>query len=177
MPDWDDFVLVGRIARAHGIRGQVIVNPETDFVEARFRPGAVLQVRRAGVVQPLRVTTMRVHKGRPIIGVDSVETMNDAEELAGLELRVPPGELEPLPPGTYYRHDLVGCLVETRGGDVVGEVTAVEGDMGSSRLVLRSAGGEVLIPLAQAICVNIDTAARRIVIDPPEGLLDVNRRL
>jgi 16S rRNA processing protein RimM len=77
----------------------------------------------------------------------------------------------------YYWHDLVGCRVETTGGEVVGDVTAVEGDMGSSRLVLRSAGGEVLIPLAQAICVNIDTAARRIVIDPPEGLLDANRRL
>jgi 16S rRNA processing protein RimM len=102
--------------------------------------------------------------------------MNDAEALAGLELRVPPGELEPLPPGMYYRHDLVGCRVETTGGETVGEVTAVEGDMASSRLVLRTASGEVLIPVAEAICVNIDTAARRIVIDPPDGLLDVNRR-
>jgi 16S rRNA processing protein RimM len=127
-------------------------------------------------VQQLRVTTMRVHKGRPIIGIEGVETMNDAEELAGLELRVPPGELEPLPAGMYYRHDLVGCRVETTAGEAVGEVRAVEGDMGTSRLVVRSADGEVLIPLAQAICVDIDIAARQIVIDPPEGLLDVNRR-
>jgi 16S rRNA processing protein RimM len=174
--DWNDFVLVGRVARAHGIRGQVIVNPDTDFVETRFQPGAVLHVRRGGVVQPVRVTTMRVHKGRPIVGLEGVETMNDAEEWAGLELRVPAGELEPLPPGMYYRHDLVGCRVETVAGEAIGEVAAVEGDMGSSRLVVRNAGGEVLIPLAEAICVNIDTAARRIVIDPPDGLLDVNRR-
>lgn len=177
MTPWDDFVLVGWIGRAHGIRGQVIVNPETDFVDTRFQPGAVLQVQRSGVVQQLRVTTMRVHKGRPIIGIEGVETMNDAEELAGLELRVPPGELEALPAGMYYRHDLVGCRVETTAGEAVGEVTAVEGDMGTSRLVIRSVDGEVLIPLAQAICVNIDIAARRIVIDPPDGLLDVNRRL
>jgi 16S rRNA processing protein RimM len=174
--DWNDLVLVGRIARAHGIRGQVIVNPDTDFVETRFRPGSEFFVQRAGAVQALRVTTMRVHKGRPIIGLEGVETMNDAEAMAGLELRVPQAELEPLPPGMYYRHDLVGCRVETDLGDAVGEVAAVEGDMASSRLVLRTEGGEVLIPLAQAICVNIDTAARRIVIDPPEGLLDVNRR-
>jgi 16S rRNA processing protein RimM len=174
--DWNDFVLVGRIARAHGIRGQVIVNPDTDFVETRFQPGSVLHVQRGGTVQPLRVTTMRVHKGRPIVGLEGIETMNEAEELAGLELRVPASELEALPPGMYYRHDLVGCRVETTGGEVVGDVTAVEGDMGSSRLVLRSASGEVLVPLVQAICVDIDTAARRIVIDPPEGLLDVNRR-
>jgi 16S rRNA processing protein RimM len=176
MPPWEDFVLVGRIARAHGIRGQVIVNPDTDFVETRFQPGAVLHVQRGGRVEPVRVTTMRVHRGRPIIGLEGVETMNDAEALAGLELRVPSDALGPLPPGMFYRHDLVGCLVETKAGEAVGEVSAVEGDMGSSRLVLRSPGGEVLIPLAEAICVNIDTAARRIVIDPPDGLLDANRR-
>ncbi len=176
MSAWEDFVLVGRIARAHGIRGQVVVNPETDFAETRFQPGAVLHLRRAGTVRPVRVTTMRLHKGRPIIGLEGVETMNDAEALAGLEIRVPPGELEPLPPGVYYWHDLVGCRVETVAGEAVGEVTGVEGNAGSSRLVVRSAAGEVLIPLAQAICVNIDIAARRIAIDPPEGLLDVNRR-
>jgi 16S rRNA processing protein RimM len=174
--DWEELALVGRIARAHGIRGQVIVNPETDFPESRFQPGAVLQVRRNGSLQALRVTTCRFHRGRPIIGLEGVETMNDAEELAGLELRVPAGELEPLPPGTFYRHDLVGCQVETAGGDAVGEVSAVEGEMGTSRLVVRSPRGEVLVPLAEAICVNIDTGARRIVIDPPEGLLDLNRR-
>lgn len=176
MADWNDFALVGRVARAHGIRGQVIVNPETDFIEARFRPGAVVHLCRGGRVDRLRITTMRVHQGRPIIGLEGVETMTDAETLAGLELRVPAEELEPLPPGVFYRHDLVGCRVETSGGAQVGEVTSVEGEMGSSRLVVRSPGGEVLIPLAEAICVSIDTAARRIVVDPPEGLLDVNRR-
>lgn len=176
MSDWNDYILVGRIARPHGIRGQVIVNPETDFVETRFQPGAMLHALRGGVIVPLRITSLRLFKGRPIVGLEGVETMNEAEELAGVELRVPPGALEPLPPGLYYRHDLVGCRVETTRGEAIGDVTAVEGDMGSSRLVLRTAGGEVLIPLAQAICVNIDTAARRIVIDPPDGLLDVNRR-
>lgn len=176
MPGWDDYALVGRVARAHGIRGQVIVNPETDFVESRFRPGAVLHVQRGGRVEALRVTTMRVHQGRPIIGLEGFETMNDAETLAGLELRIPAEELEPLPEGVFYRHDLVGCRVETVGGETVGEVARVEGEMSTSRLIVDSPRGEVLIPLVQSICVTIDTAARRIVIDPPAGLLDVNRR-
>ena len=174
--NWDDYALVGRIARAHGIRGQVIVNPETDFLEERFRVGGVLHVRRGSVVATVRITTMRVHQGRPIIGLEGVETMNDAEALAGLELRVPPEDLAPLPAGVFYRHDLVGCRVETVAGAAVGEVTAVEGDMGTSRLVVRGADGEILIPLAQAICVRIDTAARQIVVDPPAGLLEANRR-
>jgi 16S rRNA processing protein RimM len=93
-----------------------------------------------------------------------------------VELRVPVGELEPLPDGMFYRHDLVGCRVETAGGQAVGDVVKVEGDLGASRLVVDGPGGEVLVPLAQAICVVIDIAARRIVVDPPEGLLELNRR-
>ena len=136
----------------------------------------MLHVQRGGQAQALRVTTMRVHRGRPIIGLEGFETMNEAETLAGLELRVPEDELEPLPSGMFYRHDLVGCRVETAGGSWVGDVAAVEGEMGTSPLVVSAPGGEVLIPLAEAICVSIDTAARRIVVDPPDGLLELNRR-
>jgi 16S rRNA processing protein RimM len=176
VPGWDEYALVGRIARPHGIRGQVIVNPETDFLEERFRPGGELRMRRGEAVVTVRITTMRVHQGRPIIGLEGVDTMNDAKELAGLELRVPAEALAPLPAGVFYRHDLVGCRVETVGGEPVGEVAAVEGDMGASRLVVRAADGEILIPLAEAICVRIDPASRQIVVDPPAGLLDANRR-
>lgn len=176
MADWDEYALVGLVARAHGIRGEVIVNPETDFLEARFQPGAVLHLQRGGRVEALRVTSCRVHRGRPIIGLEGIETMNDAETLAGLELRVPATALAPLPPGVFYRHDLVGCRVETTAGEAVGEVARVEGEMGTSRLVVGTPGGEVLIPLAEAICVSIDTAARRVVVDPLPGLLELNRR-
>ena len=174
--EWNECAVVGRVARAHGNRGQVIVNPETDFVEDRFQVGAQLLASRGGRVDRLRVTAMRVHLGRPVIALEGVETMNDAEALAGVELRVPVSELAPLPSGMFYRHDLVGCRVETVAGAPVGDVTSVEGDLGSSRIVVASPGGDVLIPLAQAICVEIDIAARRIVVDPPEGLLEVNRR-
>jgi len=173
---WDDYALVGRVARAHGNRGQVIVNPETDFLEERFRPGAVVHTRRGGRVEALRITGARFHRGRPVIAFEGVGTMNDAEAMAGLELRVPPGELEPLPEGVFYRHDLVGCRVETVQGRLVGEVAAVEGDYGASRLVLRDEAGEVLIPLAAHICVRVDIAGRLIVVDPPEGLIELNRR-
>lgn len=174
--EWNDCAVVGRVARAHGNRGEVIVNPDTDFVEDRFAVGSELFVRRAGGVSRVRISAMRVHQGRPIIAIDGVVTMNDAEAMAGVELRVPVGDLEALPDGTYYRHDLVGCRVETVRGETVGAVVKVEGDLGLSRLVVDAPGGEVLIPLAQAICVVIDIAARRIVVDPPAGLLEVNRR-
>jgi 16S rRNA processing protein RimM len=166
--------LVGRIARAHGIRGQVIVNPETDFPDERFHPGAELFVERGGAVEKLVVTSARFHRERPVIGIAGVETMNDAAALAGQELRVPVDRLAALPSGTFYRHDLIGCRVETRGGTAVGLVRDVEGTLTASRLVVDGDGGEVLIPLVDAICTEVDLAAKRIVIDPPEGLIEVN---
>ena len=173
--EWDQCAVVGRVARAHGNAGRVIVNPETDFVEDRFQVGGLLLARRGGRIERMRITAMRLHLGRPIIGLEGVATMNDAEAMAGVEFRVPVGELEPLPDGLFYRHDLVGCAVETIRGEAVGRVASVEGEPGASRLVVASPFGEVLVPLARAICVGIDIAARRIVIDPPEGLLDLNR--
>jgi 16S rRNA processing protein RimM len=172
--DWDAMALVGRIARAHGIRGQVIVNPETDFPDQRFREGAEVFVQRNGQIEPLTITTARFHKNRPVIGLEGIETMNDAGTLAGLELRVPIDRLAALPADTFYRHDLIGCRVETRDGRKVGIVRDVEGTMTGSRLVVDGIGGEVLIPLVAPICTEIDPVARRIVVDPPAGLIEAN---
>ena len=168
--------VVGRIARAHGIRGQVIVNPETDFPGGRFQSGAELFIERGGRVETLTVTTARFHRERPVIGIAGVDTMDDAEALAGQELRVPIDRLAALPPNTFYRHDLVGCQVDTRDGRTVGVVREVEGTLTGSRLVVDSAGGDVLIPLVSAICTLVDPASKRIVIDPPEGLIEANAR-
>ena len=174
--DWDAMAAVGRIARPHGIRGQVILNSDTDFPEERFKPGATLFTKRgSGEIAALTLTTARFQNGRPVIGIEGVETMNDAEDLAGLELRVPVDELAPLPEGTFYHHQLIGCDVETVGGEKVGTVDSVEGTLAGSRLVVTGKRGEILIPLAREICRTIDVSGKRIVIDPPDGLLDVNR--
>jgi 16S rRNA processing protein RimM len=171
---WDEMAVVGRIARAHGIRGEVIVNPETDFPDRRFRAGATLYTRREGAVRSMRVTTARMQRGRPVIGLDGVSTMNDAVALAGCELRVPAADLAPLPPGSYH-HDPVDT-VETFAATASGLVSSVEGAPGGSRLVVDAASGEVLIPLVAGICTSIDVGARVIVVSPPEGLLELNAR-
>ena len=166
-------VLVGKVARPHGIRGQVVVNPETDFIDDRFRVGATLWIRD-GQMSPLTVTSFRVQGGRPVVGFDGFERIEDVERLAGHELRVPEDTLQPLGPGQYYHHQLIGCGVETASGEPVGVVERVEGGIGGSRLVINGARGEVLIPLVTEICVDIDVAAKRIRINPPDGLLDLN---
>ena len=172
-PNQDDLVLVGRIARAYGNRGQVIVNLDTDFPEERFVAGRVLKVGRDGASR--RIASVRFHQGRPVIAFEGVDTIDAAEALAGAELRMPASEMQPLPADTFYHHDLVGCQVKTLQGDDVGRVTAVEGPMERSHLVVASPKGEVMIPLVAGICVSVNPAARTIVVDPPEGLLDLNR--
>jgi 16S rRNA processing protein RimM len=171
---WDDMVLVGQVARAHGRFGQVIVNPETDFPTERFAPGSVLHAKRFGREERLTVSAMRMHQGRPVLTFEGVQTMDDAEALAGVELRIPERDLAPLPRGTYYEHALVGCEAVTVGGRTLGVVRAVEGSAAGARLVIGSGRGEIQIPLADDICVEIDVGRRRIVVDPPEGLLELN---
>ena len=168
--------LVGRIARPHGVRGQVIVNLDTDFPDERFRTGGELFVIRGGAVAGLRITSVRFHQGRPVVGIDGVNDMTSARALAGAELRVPRDWLSPLPQGTFYRHDLTGCEVQAADGTRIGTVTDVQGTLGGSRLVVQTSDGELLVPLAAAICTAIDLDAKRIVIEPPAGLLELNRR-
>ena len=171
----DDLILVGRVARAHGIKGQVIVNPDTDFAEQRFRKGQSLFVGTEDAPTARKIRDVRFHQGRPVIGFEGVETMNDAEALAGAELWVEAGERDPLPDHTFYRHDLVGCDVVDREGRPVGRVTAVEGAIERSYLIVQGSRGEVMIPLRVEL-VTIDLPAKRITVDPPEGLLEVNER-
>jgi 16S rRNA processing protein RimM len=174
MEDWDDLVVVARVARPHGRRGEVILNLDTDFPEQRFSPGNRMMVRRRAEAEPLVVRSVRFMKARPVVGFEGFESIDDAETLAGRELRIPAGELADLPPGMFYHHDLIGCRVETAGGDVVGDVVAVEGGGEASRLVVETPRGEELIPLVSEMVPLVDTRARRIVIAAPEGLLGLN---
>ena len=176
-PDWERMASVGRVARAHGRRGEVIVDPRTDFAEVRFGTGSRLFAQIAGELVELRVVGARFHRGRPIVAFDRVADIDGAERLAGAELRIPESALTPLPADAYYEHDLVGCRVETVDGNAVGPVCAVETAAGTARLIVGAAGGgETDVPLVDAICLDVDVASRRIVIDPPPGLLDLNRR-
>ena len=166
--------VVGRIVRPHGLRGDVVVHPETDFVQERFRPGASFWTRSARGDEQLTIGTARVQGARPVLRFEGVSSIDQAEGLVGLELRVPEGTLQPLGQGMYYLHQLTGCVVTTTGGAQVGTVAKVDSGIGSSRLVIEGERGEILIPLAAEICIEIDVEAKRIVIAPPDGLLDLN---
>jgi 16S rRNA processing protein RimM len=143
-------------------------------VDERFQEGATLLVGEG--LTPRKVRSARIQQGRPIIALEGIDTMDAAEALAGAELKMPVREMGTLPAGTYYRHDLVGCKVEDTEGRSIGEVTAVEGPMEASRLVIAAPHGEVLIPLVADICVEVKPAEKRIRVAAPDGLLELNER-
>ena len=114
--EWDEMVLVGIVARTHGNRGEVILNSETDFPEDAI-PGrcATLYARiGTGPIEPLQVTAVRFQQGRPIIGVAGISSITRPSGWPARELKVPDSEQEPLPDGTYYHHQLIGCEVVDR---------------------------------------------------------------
>jgi 16S rRNA processing protein RimM len=154
----------------------VIVNLETDFADERFVVGREVIVGSEQAGTRRRITAVRFHQGRPIVALEGVATMNDAEALAGAEVWMSTADIAPLPEGTFYRHDLVGCEVRDASGAVVGRVREVEGTMTQSRLVVDGPRGEVLIPLAAEICVKVDPVGREIIVNAPDGLLDANIR-
>jgi len=170
----DDFVTVGRIVRPQGNRGEVVVASETDFGETRFGNGSVLQVRNDNRVSALTVTSSRPHDGRWVVAFAGVGSIDEAEALRGAELTIPSSELGRLESGGYYVHDLIGCRVDTTAGATVGRVRDVQFGTGVPLIVIDGAAAEVLVPFTDAICRRVEIGARLIVIDPPEGLLELN---
>jgi 16S rRNA processing protein RimM len=169
----DEAILVGVVARAHGNRGEVILNSETDFPDERFYPGAHLDGRgKDGREIALEVETMRMHQARPVVRFVGYNSISAAETLAGVELMAV-GAAADLPDGEYYHRDLIGCEVVTNDGATIGQVTGVEGDRGANRLVVKGRHGELLIPLADEIC-RVELGERRVIVTPPEGLLELN---
>lgn len=166
-------VVVGRIGRPHGIRGEVTVEPRTDEPEERFAPGNVLCVD--GPVQQLTVERVHWHSGRLLVTFEGVVDRNGAEALRGLLLEVERDAAEtPDDPEEFYDSALVGCTVVGLDGAPIGSVRDVVHLPAQDLLdVTVSDGRSVLVPFVEEMVPTVDLQARRIVIDPPPGLLDL----
>lgn len=166
-------VVVGRIGRPHGIRGEVTVEPRTDEPDARFAPGAVLLVDSPAA--ELVVDRVHWHSGRLLVSFRGIADRTAAEGLRGLLLHVERADDEvPDDPEEYYDSALEGCTVALADGTVIGEVAEVVHLPAQDLLAIRRPDRpEVLVPFVAPIVPVVDIPARRIVIDPPGGLLDL----
>ncbi|UED86881.1 ribosome maturation factor RimM [Streptomyces profundus] len=166
-------LVVARVGRAHGIKGEVTVEVRTDEPELRLAPGQVLATEPPET-GPLTIESGRVHSGRLLLRFVGVTGRDGAEALRNtlLVAEVDPEQL-PDDPEEFYDHQLVGLQVVTTGGEPVGEVTEIAHPPAQDLLVVtRPDGGEVFVPFVEAIVPTVDIRGRRVVVDPPPGLLD-----
>jgi 16S rRNA processing protein RimM len=167
-------LVVGRIAKAHGIGGEVAVEVRTDDVEHRFATGATLKTDPAAN-GPLVVERSRWHSGRLLVRFAGVADRTAAEGLRNTML-VADSEtsLACADANEFWDHELIGLAAHTADGAPLGEVTDVVHPPGPDLLVIAGPdGAEVLVPFVAAIVPTVDLAGRRIVVDPPDGLLDL----
>jgi 16S rRNA processing protein RimM len=168
-------LVVGRITRPHGIRGELTVEVRTDDPELRLAAGTVL-VTDPAAAGPLTVSQTRWHSGRLLVEFDGYTDRNEAERLRGVLLLVDSADLEDVAdPDEFRDHQLIGLAVKTLAGEHVGEVTDVL-HYGQDLLVVAGigerAGTEMMIPFVSAIVPEVDLAAGELRIAPPPGLLD-----
>ncbi|WP_158888964.1 ribosome maturation factor RimM [Amycolatopsis anabasis] len=167
-------VVVGRIAKAHGVRGELAVDVRTDSPERRFAVGTSLSVRlRDGAMRELTVAAAREHSGRLLVRFEQVLTREVAETLRGALLLADTADLPPTEdPDEFYDHELEGLRAELADGSEVGVVREIVHSPGGELLSVDRDGRTVLVPFVRAIVPTVDVAGGRVVLDPPEGLLD-----
>jgi 16S rRNA processing protein RimM len=169
-------LLVGVVARAHGLRGELVVDVHTDSPDERFAPGAVLTARRAGVPDgPLTVESARPHSGRLLVRFVEVPDRTAAETMRGARLLISTAAVAPpTDPDEFHVHQLEGLRAELEDGSVVGTVREVIYGPGGELLVLaRPDLPDALVPFVRPIVPTVDLDGGRVVLTPPEGLLDV----
>jgi len=170
----DRLVVIGEIARPHGLRGEVRVTPLTDRPE-RFEAvtECVLWDKAHDTREPRRITGVRRQGAAVLLSLAGCETVEAAGALIGCLVALPEAEAMPLPPGRFYPWQLEGCRVLTEAGREVGRVTRVEQAPGQDLWVVSDGTRERLIPAVAEIVLEVDLAGGRVVIRPPDGLLDL----
>jgi 16S rRNA processing protein RimM len=174
-------LVIGKILKPHGIRGELVVDVRTDEPETRFSAGATFDVgpaedRLGSPLGPqLTIESVRWHQDRLLIVFQQVLDRTMAEELRGLLLwadsaSIPP----PADPDEFHDHQLVGLSVVTVAGEPIGSVTRIDHGPGSDMLVVRKEDGKTsLVPFVRAIVPTVDVPGGKVVIDPPDGLLEL----
>jgi 16S rRNA processing protein RimM len=164
-------ILVGSIARAHGLKGEVVVDVWSEAPE-RFQPGRSVMARfPGGVEKRVVVATVRPFGERMLIQFEGVSSRTEAEALRGADLTITRAEAAPLPEGRHYRFELVGLRVRTREGSFLGTVADVFATGSNDVIVVRSPGKkEILLPSLEHVILSIDLERGEMVVEVPPGL-------
>jgi 16S rRNA processing protein RimM len=162
-------LVVGRIGRAHGVLGEATIEVRTDDPDIRFQIGNKLTLDDG---KQLTIRSSRWHNQILLLAFDGVTDRNQIEELRD-QLISSDVDLDSLAPGEYHFQQLIGCEVFQQNGELIGAVDEIVKLPGQDLLSVNRAGAQVLIPMVKQIIIEIDVLAKKIVVNPPEGLLDV----
>ncbi len=167
-------IAIARILRPRGNRGEVLVELHTDF------PTRFSLLNRVWVEYPdgrrecLEIEHCWEHQNRQVLKFSSIESISDAERLTGAWIEIEANQAVPLPAGTYWDHDLIGCRLRNRNGEVLGIVTRILRIAGNDQLVVQNNDIEYLVPLVAAICREVSITRKEILVELPGGLTDLN---
>jgi 16S rRNA processing protein RimM len=166
-------VTLARLLRARGIRGEISADGMGTRLSRFEELGPCTLYGPGGSERKVEIESVWEHRNQPVFKFRGIDTMTDAEQIQGYELRIPLEERAPAPEGEYFHSDLIGCEVIDKNGGRVGSVTSWEDFGGTGILVVDSGGKEMMVPFASSICKEIDVAGKRIVVELPEGLRDL----
>lgn len=169
------YILIAEVDRVRGLAGEVVVTVHADDPGRMARLAGVFLKEPGGRWRELPVQGVKRLGSRAVLKLGGYDSVEQARALVGRELFIPRSASTPAPPGRYYAYQLEGLEVRLADGRVVGAVTSVLSQGPQSLLVVDGPGGEVLVPVVPAICREVDEEAGVLIIEPPEGLLEVNR--
>ncbi len=167
-----EFITIGQILAPWGIKGKLKVKAVTDFPQ-RFAPPSKVYVNQ----QPMTIDRAEWHKGNAIIKFNAIDSIDAAQKLKGQPIEIHRSQLKPLPEGQYYHFQLIGLEVWTTQGELLGTVTEILTAESNDNYVVRGTRGEILIPAIEDIVKSVDLDEERIVIEPIEGLLSLNKKV
>lgn len=168
----DELVAIARIARPHGLRGELSADVLTDFPERFAGLENVVAVLPGDARLELKIERFRYQNERILLKFVGFDRIEDTEFLRNAEICVTEDEAVELDEDEFFDWELSGCIVETVEGETVGKVKELLRTGGTEVLVIEGSQKEYLIPFAESICTVVDVEKKRIVIDPPEGLLE-----
>ena len=171
-PPEGGWITVALLGKPRGNRGEVTALTFSSKPE-RFESLREVYLEGGSANGPRVVESTWFHGGTLVFKFQGIDSISDAERLAGSEVRIPASQRALLEPGEFFQSDLVGCqVVDRRSGEPLGRVLGWDDSGGAGLLVVE---GDLLIPFARSICVEIDLQARRIAVELPEGLKELNR--
>ena len=167
-----ELVAIARVVRTRGLRGEVVADVLTDFPERFEGLENVTAVFASGEGRELKIERFFFQKGRIVLKFSGVDSIESGEALRDTEICIDESDAVELEDDEYFDWELEGCEVKTIEGERLGTVREVMRTGGTEVLLVDGADKELMIPFAEAICLEVDVEGKRIVVDPPEGLLE-----